>query len=223
MPGITCAPAATLIASAVLSIPSAYSEEASEIYSYFKAYNADVSVWGRDEFVVYTLFDIIIVSIFTEFLFRGEAFHVLRQYGDVFAVFVTALLSTLITQDLVTMPGEFLVAVIAAVGVLRSGTIFTAIAVRVIYKMYFMAVAIIQSSPTDYMFLTRNFFILGAFISGTAIMLLVYLNKKRRHMAAAKTRTQLSFSRKLMMLVKTVPIMAVIVTTLIEAIILITL
>lgn len=201
--------AVTLIVSAVMSIPSAYTYETKEIYNFFKAYNADVSVWGQGEFLVYTIFDIIIVSVLSEALFRGGMFNALRQYGDLYAIIITSIISGVITQNLREIPGAILISMVASVGMLRSGTIFTAVSVKIVYKMYVLAMAIIEVDSSDNMFLIKNFFILTAFLTGVIIFGIIYFgNSRNKRKAFAEVKTYISLKRKLIIACKTLPLVS---------------
>lgn len=210
--------AASVLAASVLSIPSAYSNEAKEIYSFFKGYNADVSVWGQGEFLVYTIFDIIIVSIISEFLFRGEMFTALRQFGDVYAVIISSVASCLFVNEFKEIPGAIIISAIASVWALRSGTIFTAVSVKIVYKMYLLALAIIEVDASDNMFLTRNFFILAAFVVSFAVLGYIYIGKNRKKSRCfASGATYLSLGKKLLLACKTVPIASALIISLLSA------
>ena len=165
------------IISSVFSVPSAYSSTAKEIYTFFSAVDTDVSVWGQADYVVYVVYDIIVLSVLSEFLFRGAVFTALRQFGDIFAIVVTSLVSALLVQDVREMPRVFIISVVASVAMLRSGSIMTAIFVNVFCKMYGFAIAIIQFSTWDYMFMVRNFTIMGTFCLGIGIVSAIEFKK----------------------------------------------
>lgn len=211
--------AASLLISAVLSIPSAYTDEARELYTFFKAYNADVSVWGQGEFLVYTIFDVIVVSVVAEALFRGEMFNALRQFGDVYAVIVTSVVSGVIVQDISELPGAIIISAVAAVGMLRSGTIFTAISVRIVYKMYLLAITIIEMNTSEDMFLTRNFFILATFLISVAVSGLIYFrNGRNKRKAFAAGNTYLPLTKKLALACRTVPLASAVIICLLASV-----
>ena len=170
---------ALLVCTAV-SLPEAYSSETHEIYSFFNALTTDVSVWDQSEFIIYTFFDVVIVSIMKECFFRGAMFAALRQFGDPFALIMTSVTAALLTQDVREMPAVLLISLVAGFGMLRSGSLFTAAAVQVIYKMYLLALAILEGNTSDKMLIMRNAFMLAAGIAGAAAMLCVLLSKKRR-------------------------------------------
>ncbi|MBQ6213048.1 MAG: CPBP family intramembrane metalloprotease, partial [Ruminococcus sp.] len=59
-----------------------------------------------------------------------------------------------------------------------SGSIFTAMSVSVIYKMYELAITLLEVDPSEDMPLTRNFFILIVFITGAILMFIAWLIDK---------------------------------------------
>ena len=196
---------ALLVCTAV-SLPEAYSSETREIYSYFSSLYADVSVWGQTEFVIYTFFDVVIVSIITEAFFRGAMFAAMRQFGDHFALVMTSLTAALLAQDVREIPAVLLISLVAGFGMLRSGSLFTAAAVQVIYKMYLLALAILEGDPSDKMLLVRNSFMLAAGAVGSVALLCVYLSKKRRGRSKlAVYRSEQKESERIMGAFKTFP------------------
>lgn len=195
-----------LIVCTAASLPSAYSSDTKEIYELFKNSGADVMVWGQSEFIVYTVFEIIIMPIISEFFFRGAMFAVLRQFGDPFAIIMTSLLTGLMTQNLHTMPAVILISLVASYGMLSTGTVFTSIAVVIVYKMYDLALIIIESDPSDKMPLTRNFFMIVTLITGGTGLLIYWIysvRKKRVNLALYKS--ELSFKKRFIHSVKTFP------------------
>lgn len=172
-----------LIICTAISVPVAYTSESKEIYEFFKNIQTDVSVWDSQEFIVYTVFDIIIISIVSEIFFRGAVFAVLRQFGDVFAIAVTSVMTMLLSQDLQTMPAGLLIALVASYGMLASGTMFTSIAVVIVYKMYRLALTIIEIDSSDKMPLTRNMFMIITLVAGGTGLLIywIYMIKAKKH------------------------------------------
>lgn len=175
-----CSIAMAFLVSAVVSIPSLYNSRAKEIYTYFKDLNADISVWNQSQFVIYTVFNIIIVSILAELLFRGAVFAALRQFGDWFAVIVTSVMTALLVQDIVELPAAFLISMIASIGMLRSGTVFTSIFVRIIYRMYQLAIVIIQADTSDSRDGKLVLFILGTFVIILIVLAVLHFTYYRK-------------------------------------------
>lgn len=207
-----------MIVCVVVGLPSAYSEKTKEIYEFFSPYAADVSVWGQEEFLIYTIFDVIVVSVITELLFRGEIFHALRQFGDAYAVIITSVLSGLMSQDLTKFTGAVLISAVSSIGMLKSGTILSAITARVIYKMYFMGLMLIEMSPSEDMFLTRNVFMILTFAVGLIILFFVFrAGRQREFDCFAKYNAHLSMKKKLILPLKVMPFAAVVIISLVAA------
>lgn len=205
----------------VTNIPDAYSSSAREIYSYFKSTNTDISVWGQAEYVIYTIFDVIIVSVSSEILFRGAVFSALRQFGDAFAIIITAVMASLLTQNILEIPSVFLISVIASAGMLKSGSIFTAFAVSTVYKMYQLSIVIIEMNNSENMFLIRNLIMICIFIVGsfTAIFIYMVRNRKNKQHYFAEYHSDISMKERLIFSFKSFPFAAVAFVCLISAII----
>ena len=211
--------ALSLAVCTVTNIPDAYSSSAREIYSYFKSINTDVSVWGQTEYVVYTIFDVIIVSVASEVFFRGAIFSALRQFGDAFAIIITAVMASLLTQNFQELPTVFLISVIASIGMLKSGSIFTAFAVSIVYKMYQLSIVIIEMNTSENMFLIRNLIMTGIFIvsSFTAIFIYMVRNRKNKQHYFAEYHSDISTKDRLIFSFKSFPFGAVVFVCLIAA------
>lgn len=212
--------AMTFIVCTAVSIPTAYSSETKEFYEIFSGLDADVSVWTQKEFVIYTVFHVIILPIISELFFRGAMFNVLRQFGDLFAVIMTSLIAGMLTQDLRSMPAVILISLVSSFGMLGSGTIFTAIAVNIVYKMYDLTLIIIENDHTSKMPLSRNIFMILALLAGVA-MLAVY--RKTASDAAKKKiagyASELSQGMRILHSAKTFPFSAVASLCLLSAVI----
>lgn len=200
----------TLAMGAITSIPNIYTNRTRQIYNYFKTLDADVSVWGQEEFIVYAIFDIIIISILGELFFRGAMFPALRQFGDTFAIIVTSAIAGLLSQDIREFPAAVMISATAAAGMLRSGSIFTAFFVQILFKIYRLSLILLESSPLDNMFLKRNTFILTVFIIGAAgFILLNIIQKIAGGTHLARYYSEIPISRRLVTSVKVFPVSAV--------------
>ncbi len=219
--GLVGAIAATLILCVATSLPNAYSSEPTEIYTYFRNLNADIEVWGQFEFLVYSLFDIIVLSIFSEVFFRGAMFAVLRQFGDIFAVIITSVTAAMLTMDLREAPTMFCISLIASIGMLYSGSIFTAIAVNIIFKMYQLGLMVIQADHADKMPLTRNVFMIAVLIAGAVMLLVVWILHKYRgnKRILVNYTSEMRFGERLVYSVKIFPYSAVAVICFVYAIV----
>lgn len=196
----------SLLVCSAVCLPEAYSSDTHEIYAYFSSLYADVAVWDQTEFIIYTLFDLAVVSVLMEMFFHGAMFAALRQFGDPFALLMTALTAALLTQDISEMPAVLLISLTAGYGMLRSGSLFTAIFVQIVYKMYLLALAILEVDTSDNMVLTRNLFMLAAAVTGAICLLIVILSKKRRgKLKLAIYRSETNSAQRFFTAVKTFP------------------
>ena len=169
-----------MVVCTIVCLPSAYSSSTRDIYNYFRTIDTDISIWDQKEFVIYTIFEIVVLSILNEILLRGGIFGALRQFGDSFAITVTAVVSALLTRDFYEMPAAILISIVASVGMLRSGTIITAFFVRIIYKIYLFTLIIFEVDTSSNMMINRNLFMLIVFISGVAVAMSIQVLGKRK-------------------------------------------
>ena len=200
-----------MAASAVTSLPSIYTNRTRQLYNYFREINTDASAWDQKQFIIYAIFDIVIVSVMSELFFRGAIFGALRQFGDIFALVITSVMSALLVQDVREFPSALLMSAIAAAGMLRSGSILTAIYVQIIFKLYRLALILLESTSTDTIYLNRNVFILAVFIIGALGFVTVYLlsKKKNRHRIASY-KSELSMWDRLVIAFRSYPVPAVV-------------
>lgn len=224
--GLVAAISMTLIICTITFLPKAYSNDSQDIYNYFKGLNADIEVWGQTEFLIYSLFDIILMPILSELFFRGAMFAVLRQFGDPFAILITSVTAAMLTMDIREAIPVFLLSLVASYGMLRSGSIFTAMSVNILYKMYQLAIVLLEVDPTEDMPLNRNFFILIVFIVGALTLLIAWLVKKSNedgyyvdNHGLAFFSSEQPFRMRLLNSVKIFPYSAVAVICLVYAII----
>ena len=196
--------AMSLSVSVVSTLPNIYNNTNSQLYNYFSTIDTDVSAWGQTEFVVYTIYDIIILSIITELFFHGALFAPLRQFGDFFAIGITAAIAGLLSEDLSELPAAILITLVAGVGMVRSGSIYTAFFVRIIYKMYKLAIVIIETDTSASMYLDRNLFMLAVFVSGVGTVLFIRLISEKRE-CYSKYYSEIPESKRIRAAVKAYP------------------
>ncbi|MDE5569427.1 MAG: CPBP family intramembrane metalloprotease [Ruminococcus sp.] len=209
-----------LIVCTATSVPSAYSSESKEIYEFFKNIETDISVWGQTEFIVYTIFDIVIISIIAEIFFRGAMFAVLRQFGDPFAIMITSFMTMLLSQNLQTMPAVLLISITASYGMITSGTMFTSIAVVIVYKMYELALTIIEVDPSDKMPMTRNLFmIIMLVLGGTGLLIYWIYTVKTKKYGLSFYKSEFTDGKRFLHSVRTFPFSAVVLLCIASALV----
>ena len=199
-----------MAASAVTSLPNIYTNRTRQVFNYFREINADASAWGQKQFIIYAIFDIVVVSVMSELFFRGAIFGALRQFGDLFAVVITSIMSALLVQDVREFPAALLMSAIAAAGMLRSGSILTAIYVQIIFKLYRMALILLESTAEDVTFMKRNIFILAIFIIGVAGVGFIYmLGKKKNRHRIAPYKSEITMWQRIVIAFRSYPVPAV--------------
>lgn len=92
--------------------------------------------------VVYAICEFIITPVLMEILFRGIILQLFRQFGDMFAVSMACIMNVLYFNDFTTIGYSLLSAVIVGLFTLRSGSIYTAIAMRISTRLVIMVVSI---------------------------------------------------------------------------------
>lgn len=185
--------AVTLMVCTVVCLPTAYSSNSQDIYTFFMSSGTDdVSFWEQTDFTVYFLFNILVLPIVSEMFFRGAVFAALRQFGDIFAIAVTAVSACLLTRDFTEMPAALLISVVASLGMLRSGTIITAFFVRIVYRMYTLALIMLSADNSLKTLVYRNTFMLVTFIVGALTFIIIYFvsrSKEKSYIAVYRSHT----------------------------------
>ncbi len=199
------------------SVSTAYSTESKEIVTFFASSGADVALWNQFEFVLYTVFDVIVSPIIAQLLFCGAAFTVLRQFGDPFAMIITSFTAALLTQDFRLMPVIFFITLVGCYGMLSSGSIFTAISVNVVYKMYTLALTLIETDSSDNMPLMRNLFMASVVVLGSVGLAFYRMSLKKRRTKLAVYVSDMTFGKRIIQAAKTFPYSAVAILCVIYA------
>jgi len=201
----------SIIASVMTSIPRTYSDYTREYFRFFNGYSNEISLMNQSELIIYMFFDIVIVSIINEILFRGAVFQALRQFGDLYAVIVTSSISALLTHDISSIPAAFAVSAVAAISILRSGTMFTAIAVQIINKIYLFSLTIIELSVSDSdMMIKRGYFMIICFLISLVIALILWGTMNREFILKRNLSTFLTSRKKISITIFNLPTFTVI-------------
>lgn len=83
--------------------------------------------------LIMAFYDVIVVSVVSEFCYRGMIMQPLRQFGDDFALIATSLLASLMCHDVALCCETFVMSVCIGYFVLNTGSIFTGIGMRIIF------------------------------------------------------------------------------------------
>lgn len=139
LPEYIAAAAAGMIIAGIYSLTAQSNgvEMAQQLFSY------------KDLFAVaaYGLLDTVIGSVMAEVFLRGAIFALLRQFGDPFAILVSAAAGFLFPNALPERIGEMLIGLAAGYLLIRSGSIFKCIILRIIYTgLTYARLVVIYSS-----------------------------------------------------------------------------
>ena len=150
--------------------------------------------------LAYALFDIVFVSVISELLLRGAILPVLRQFGDLFAVGITACIGFLIPAGLSLRLSELMIGLTAGYLLLRSGSVWNCIILRVIfssleYARLWVVYANGSLSLAGYVLLL---------LGGGGACVLIYVLRRHRRLLLANRHTALTLREKLLAFSQTV-------------------
>lgn len=124
--------------------------------------------------IIYLIAEVVIVSVMSELMLHGEILHVLRQFGDWYAVLMTALLAVCVSHSYVTVMMEFTFAIVTGISVLRSGSLLSSIFSRVLYHVLLFAFFWLRIVPnialSEHTFLLMLSLLLLGFLGCAAFM-----------------------------------------------------
>ncbi|NLP26717.1 MAG: hypothetical protein GX365_05165 [Clostridiales bacterium] len=146
-------------------------------------------------FIYYT-FEIIIVSVLIELFLHGSLFHVLRQFGDIFALISTTAISIIIIHNYAQCIPFALMTLISGIFILRSGSIITGFLVRIIFNIYFFSIMILNNNLNTNLSLTKSYFMSIFFLAGV-LGCTVFYRKHSRKTKLVNNSTYLTFYEKL--------------------------
>lgn len=96
---------------------------------------------------IYLIFELFMVSILKEVVFHGEMLHVLRQFGDWYAVILTAILTACATHSYVTLLMELTMSIVTGIAVLRSSSLLPSILDQLVYHVLLFTLFYLEISP----------------------------------------------------------------------------
>lgn len=90
---------------------------------------------------------VLIAPLVEEFVFRGVILGSLRRFGDGFAIVVSALLFGLIHRNMVQLPNAFLMGLVLAYAVVRTGSLWTGILMHLCNNLLAMGMSAFAQLP----------------------------------------------------------------------------
>ncbi len=151
----------------------------------------------------YGVFDTLAVSVLAELFFRGSLLPLLRQFGDPFAVLVTALIGFLCPNELPERICELLIGLAAGYLLIRSGSIIKCAALRIVYSALKYARLGLVYASEEIRLWQYIIILLGI---GT-VLILFFVHFRRTKLMLQNRKTFLPMKKKLYYLTQSVPML----------------
>lgn len=146
--------------------------------------------------VIYLVFELFMVCILKEVMFHGEALHVLRQFGDWYAVFLTAILAVCATHSHVTVLMELTMSIVTGIAVLRSGSLLPAILDQIVYHVLLFSLFYFEISPNRILHTYRPLLMFAVFLLGVFLCIAV-IRPAKKNPALLSQKHYLSFGERI--------------------------
>ena len=146
---------------------------------------------------VYFLVELFLIPIFSEIIFRGYILQLLRQFGDTFAIVISAACSAFCYNEITKILSFFILGIILGSITLKSGSLIAPMAARVVFTNVSLILNELAIDPHD---LPMRF--LEVVISLVIVIFAVFVLSKARAQMNFRFRldnegTELSFDRKI--------------------------
>ncbi|MBR5371835.1 MAG: CPBP family intramembrane metalloprotease [Oscillospiraceae bacterium] len=168
-------------------------EEAQAIFTY------------KDTFVIasYSIADAVIASILAEIFLRGLLLPVLRQFGDLYAICVTAFCAFMFPGTLPSRIAELMIGMGAGYLMLRGGSLWKCVLLRFLFTVLNFARLIVIYSTY---LVPRWQYVMILLLTGVGLIFF-YMRVRKSHLLLSNRRTQLSNRRKLSAFMQTVTVL----------------
>ncbi len=142
-----CVPAALLVASlgSVMMVPYRMMLEVFHV-------NNDMNLLVTDNMTVQimsVILSLFINSVLSELIVHGGFFQLLRQFGDGYALVISGIILALNSEDIRIFPFYFIIGVSTGYFALRTGSILTAITMRITIHFYFYMQSFCAAFPDE--------------------------------------------------------------------------
>lgn len=140
---------------------------------------------------------VIYVPFISELLMRGMILHSLRQFGDAYAILISAMVSTLCVHNLTQMCYVFISAVIIGHFALRTGSMITSVIMRMIFKLLATSAWYAErylSAEDNLLFIGITFIVC---LTVGLIGMFRFIGKSRRGIGLTAVETELTLKEKL--------------------------
>lgn len=146
--------------------------------------------------IIYLAFELLFVSICKELLLHGEMLHVLRQFGDWYAIILTAIVSICVSHSCTTILMELTFTIVSGIAVLRSGSLLPSICCRILYHAMLFGIFWIEIDQSHLLLDYRPLFMLVVLTLGI-ILCLLSIRPTRKNPALLQQRRYLSTKERI--------------------------
>ena len=151
----------------------------------------------------YGVFDALAVSVLAELFFRGTLIPLLRQFGDPFAVLVTALIGFLCPNALPERLCELLIGLAAGYLLIRSGSLLKCAVLRIVYSaLKYARLGLVYASEN-----IRLWQYVGILLGIGTLLILFFIHIRRAALQLRNRKTFLPLNQKLYYLTQSVPML----------------
>ncbi len=140
----------------------------------------DYTTYSPLENMLYILSVAVVPAISEEFALRGIVLGKLRQFGDSFAVIISAVLFAVLHGNIVQIPFAFILGLVFGFIVIKTNTLLPTIIIHFLNNFYAVVISIMESSMTFTYHQLNTFYSVTMFIIVTlAIISAIILSKDK--------------------------------------------
>ncbi|MBR4555241.1 MAG: CPBP family intramembrane metalloprotease [Ruminococcus sp.] len=147
-------------------------------------------------FVICGLVQHVVIGILIEIIFRGYLLQIFRQFGDGFAVIVTAIAGSFMLYDITQLGYMFCVGVFTGMLTIRSGSIKNACLMRIIARSFNFLVTFIASILGDFGSQMFDLVLCGLLLLSSLLVYIRINSRRRWSFEIGSTATSLTMSEK---------------------------
>jgi hypothetical protein len=156
---------------------------------------------------IYTMFDIFIVSIFIEILIHGIIMTVLRQFGNIFAIIFTTVISVMMLGSFPACFSYGFLTLLTGIFFIRSGSILTGVAIRIAYELYFFCMMLIHNGDSPNVNILTAYYMCIILVMACLICV-IYTARRNRNLIVVNSNTVMSSKEKTGVFMSTIPMVA---------------
>lgn len=168
--------------------------------------------------IIYCVCEYFIVGVLTEILFRGVILQFFRQFGDLFAIIVSCIANVVFCADISQLGSVALTSVVLALFTIRTGSITTAICMRLASKVVDMIVTMGVSSVSGDIKILVEGAVAVAIISFALATYSRMISSKMVNFNVSDSYTHLTMKEKFVLMVSSVPVVVWLVVALVSLI-----